>query len=212
MSAYCSLTALKEAIGLKPPGDDALDDGVLQSVIYRASGLVDSRLDAIRPGYVGFSSSSNPRSSVGSNTRDYDGTGSDTLFIDDAQSISAVSVDTVTISSNSWRAWPYNETPKRALIYALPASTSWGLLSSTWALGTANVGVTAYWGLDTVPADVEQVTLQVAVLLWQRYQQGMPEPTITSTIRGGLRIADAELQAILRQLDDGWGLPWIGGA
>ena len=211
MSAYCSLVALKEALGLKPPGDDALDDGVLQSVIYRASGLVDEHLDAIRPGYVGFASSSNPRSSVGSNTRDYDGTGSDWLFIDDAQSISAVSLDTVAVSSNSWRLWPYNEVPKRAIVYALPASSSWGLLQSLWTTGTANVGVTGYWGLNTIPADVEQVTLQLAVLLWNRYQQGMSEPLISSA-SGGSVVIDAEVRAILMQLDAGWQVPYIGGA
>ena len=101
MSQYVTVEQLKEQIGIRGLAADTVDDAALQSATIRASALVDAHLDAVRPGYVGFAASSNARSSVGSNTRDYDGTGTDTLFIDDASSVATVSVDTVSVSSNS---------------------------------------------------------------------------------------------------------------
>ena len=123
MSAYTSLAALKEAVGLTGTASYTVDDGILSSIILRASARVDGFLEQNRTGYVGFAGSSNSRTAVGSNTRVYDGTGTDTLFIDDFASVAAVSVDDTTVSSNSWRLWPYNETPKRAIIYAEPATS-----------------------------------------------------------------------------------------
>jgi len=172
VSQYVSREALKEAVGLTGTANDTVDDNILLSIIFRASAIVDGHLEAIRPGYVGFASSSNSRQAVGSNTRVYDGSGDDTLFIDDAQSVATVSVDAVSVSSNSWRLWPYNASPKRAIIYAAPATSAVGLTASHWSPGTANVGVTAYFGLDHVPADIEQVTLSIGIVLWRRYQSG----------------------------------------
>ena len=210
MSSYISLGALKAAIGL--PGDDTTDDAILTSVIVRASGKVDSHLDQHRVGYVGFAASSNSRSSVGSNTRNYDGTGTDTLFIDDFTSIEAVSVDAVSISSNAWRAWPYNETPKRALIYADPVMDRIGLTTDTWTRGTANVGVRGYAGVDHVPSDVEQATLAVALVYWRRYQQGEPEPVVTPRGSRGYVVDDPEVEGILASTLAGWESPGIWGA
>ena len=45
MSEFISLTALKEAVGLKGDSDDTIDDGVLRSTIHRASALVDGYLE-----------------------------------------------------------------------------------------------------------------------------------------------------------------------
>ena len=206
MSAYVGLAALKAAIGV----DDTTDDGTLTSVIFRASAMVDSYLERVRPGYVGFASSSNTRTSVGSNTRDYDGTGTDTLFIDDAQSVATVSVDTVSISSNSWRLWPYNERPKRAIIYAAPVSSVHGLIPEYWSPGTANVGVTGYFGLDTIPDDVAQDTLALAILIWRRYQSGDFGPDVRALL-AGLSERDPEVLAILHGLD-GWAMVGVWGA
>ena len=204
MSQYIGREALKLAVGV----DDTTDDALLTSVTFRASSIVDGYLERIRPGYVGFASSSNVRTAVGSNTRSYDGTGTDTLFIDDAQSIASISVDTVAVSSNSWRLWPYNETPKRAVIYALPASSIRGLTQDRWTRGTANVVTTGYFGLDTVPNDVEQVSLAVGVTIWRRYQQG-------DFTAGGLSAqrfeTDPEITAILHELDS-WAVPTVLGA
>ena len=210
MSSYISLAALKAAIKL--PGDDTTDDAVLQSVIFRASAKVDSFLDQHRVGYVGFAASSNSRTSVGSDTRVYDGTGDDTLFIDDAQSVAAVSVDTVSISSNAWRLWPYNESPKRAIIYADPFMDRVGLTTDTWSRGTANVAVTGYFGLDHVPADVEQATLAVALVYWRRYQQGEPEPVVRPRGAQGFLVDDPEVEGILTSALSGWAAPGIYGA
>ena len=212
MSAYVSLAALKEAIGLTGQAADTVDDSVLNSLIIRASGRVDGFLEQNRPGYVGFAASSNSRSSVGSNTRVYDGTGTDTLFIDDLTNVTGVSVDAVSVSSNSWRLWPYNETPKRAIIYAEPASSLWGLYVDHWSLGTANVGVTGYWGVDHVPSDVEQTTISIAIVYWRRYQQGSPEPAVTPTgVRGYLE-SDPEVEGLLWSGLSGWIMPGVWGA
>ena len=123
MSAFIGLLALKEALGQSGEAVDTVDDGVLTSLIHRSSAIVDNYLASIRPGWVGISAGSNTRAAVGSNTRVYDGTGTETLFIDDFTTVAAISVDTVAISSNSWRLWPYNETPKRAVIYAAPGAS-----------------------------------------------------------------------------------------
>src|SRR3990167_4993158 len=103
MSQYVTVEQLNEQIGIRGLAADTVDDAALQSATIRASALVDAHLDAVRPGYVGFAARSNARSSGGSDTRDYDGTGPDPLFIDDASSVTTVSADTVSVSSNSWR-------------------------------------------------------------------------------------------------------------
>ena len=217
MSQYVSLAQLKLAVGIT----DTVDDGRLIEVTFRASDMVDEYIRHIRPGYVGFASSSNTHVSVGSNTRVYDGTGDDTLFIDDAESVRDVAVDTVAVSSNSWRLWPYNEIPKRAIIYAEPTSSLRGLTADHWSRGTANVSVHAYWGLSRVPYDVEQITLQLSILLWRRQQQGdLAGPSVTLNTQrfsqGAGRqfqtIADPEVAAILGQLDAGWAIQGVWGA
>ena len=204
MSAYVDLTALKEAVGLTGQAADTVDDGLLRSVIVRASAAVDGYLERNRTGYVGFAASSNSRSAVGSNTRVYDGTGHDTLFIDDATSVASVSVDAVAISSNSWRLWPYNDRVKRAIIYAAPASSTYGLTATHWTTGTANVGVTGYWGVDHVPSDVEQTTLEIAIVFWRRYQSGEPQPVVSPAGARGYVTSDPEVQAILESGLGGW--------
>ena len=208
MSAYISRAALKQAVSITDTNDDAL----LDSVVFRASAMVDSFLERNRVGFVGFASSSNSRTSVGSSTRVYDGTGDDTLFIDDFQSISAVSVDTTSVSSNSWRLWPYNETPKRAIIYEAVTPDIIGRAPSHWSRGTANIAVTGYAGLDHIPDDVAQTTLVVAIIYWRRYQQGEPEPAVTPTGVRGFLIDDPEVQGILASGLGGWISVGIYGA
>ena len=208
MSQYISLGALKQAASI----DDTVDDALLTSVIFRASGRVDSFLARNRVGYVGFASSSNSRTGVGSNTRVYDGDGTDTLFIDDFQSVSAVSVDATSVSSNAWRLWPYNETPKRAIIYESVEPHIIGRSASNWARGTANVAVSGYAGLAFVPDDVQQTTLAVALIYWRRYQQGEPEPVVSPDGMVGFLVADAEVDGILASGLDGWIVPGVWGA
>jgi len=211
MSQYVTVEQLKEQIGIRGLAADTVDDAALQSATIRASALVDAHLDAVRPGYVGFAASSNARSSVGSNTRDYDGTGTDTLFIDDASSVATVSVDTVSVSSNSWRLWPYNSSPKRAIIYAAPTTSTQGLTVDHWTIGTANVGVTGYWGVNFVPGDVEQVALEIAIILWRRAQSGEFEPQITIRPRGEPLVIDPEIAGLLSTLNYGWAQPGVWG-
>ena len=204
MSAYIDLTALKEAVGITGAQNDTTDDGILSSTIFRASAAVDGFLEQNRASYVGFASSSNSRTAVGSNTRVYDGEGGDTLFIDDFQSVATVSVDAVSVSSNSWRLWPYNDSPKRALIYAAPTSSTYGLTASSWSLGTANIAVTGYAGLDHVPNDVEQTTLAIAIVYWRRYQSGEPAPVVTPDGARGYLTEDPEVAALLTTGLGGW--------
>ena len=211
MSAYVSLEALKEAVGLTGQANDTIDDSVLRTVIIRASGRVDGFLEQNRVSYVGFAASSNSRSAVGSNTRVYDGSGTATQFIDDFTSVSAVSVDTVAVSSNSWRLWPYNSSPKRAIIYAAPTTSTQGLTVDHWTIGTANVGVTGYWGVNFVPGDVEQVALEIAIILWRRAQSGEFEPQITIRPRGEPLVIDPEIAGLLSTLDYGWAQPGVWG-
>lgn len=211
MSAYTSLAALKEAVGLKGAASDDDDDGILTSIVYRASARVDGFLEQNRTGYVGFASSSNSRTAVGSNTRVYDGTGTDTLFIDDFQTVATVSVDEQTVSSNSWRLWPYNESPKRALIYAEPATSLRGLIVDHWTRGTANVGITGYAGLDHVPNDVEQTTISIAVIYWRRYQQGDQSVTVSPQGVRGFIESDPEVEGLLWSGLSGWISPGVWG-
>ena len=208
MSEFISRAALKAALGIE--STDTVDDGQLSSAIWRASALVDNFLATIRPGWVGISGSSNSRASVGSNTRRYDGSGDDTLFIDDASSVASVAVDDTTIDSTAYEAWPYNETPKRAIVYISPTSSVHGLTSAKWGRGTANVSVTAFFGLDTVPDDIEQVALALAILLWRRYQSGDPAPVVLNRPDGGT--GDAEIDDMLSTLWPRWGRMWVGGA
>lgn len=212
MSAYVDLTALKEAVGLTGASADTVDDGLLRSAIIRASAAVDGYLERNRTGYVGFAASSNSRSAVGSNTRVYDGDGTDTLFIDDATSVASVSVDAVAVTSNSWRLWPYNDTVKRAIIYAAPATSVHGLTAEHWSHGTANVGVTGYWGVDHVPNDVEQTTLEIAILYFRRYQSGEPAPVVSPSGARGYVTSDPEIQAILESGLGGWVTFGVRGA
>ena len=214
MSAYVSLGALKEAVGLAGAGvvADTTDDGVLQSLIFRASARVDGFLDQNRPGYVGFASSSNSRTSVGSNTRVYDGSGETEQAIDDFTSVATVSVDTVSVSSNVWRLWPYNEVPKVRLIYEEPSSSLRGLVVDHWTKGTANVAVTGYAGVNHVPNDVEQTTLSIAITYWHRYQRGEPEPSVRPTGVRGFIESDAEVEGLLWSGLSGWLSPGVWGA
>lgn len=217
MSAYITLAQLKEAIGL--PSTDTVDDGGLQSAIFRASATIDEYLRQIRPGYVGFATSSNAHGAVGSNTRRYDGTGTDTLWIDDAASVASVVVDDATVTSTAYIAWPYNEVPKRAVVYIEPASSTYGLTATHWSTGTANVQVTGYFGLPTVPDDVQQAAMQVALILWRRSQKTEDTPTATlSTQRfsGGSgrqfqTVVDAQIAAALSVLDASWAVPGVWG-
>lgn len=216
MSAFISLAALKEALGMGGAANDTVDDGALQSTIYRASALVDNYLSQIRPGWVGISAGSNTRSSVGSNTRRYSGDNSDWLWIDDASSVASVTVDDTAITSTAYDLWPWNESPKRALVYVEPASSVRGLTTDHWARGTGNIDVVGFWGLNDVPDDIAQVTLQLAILLWRRYQSGDPAPGPAITTGGGQLAGtvnlDPEVLGILEQLYFRWGVPWVGGA
>lgn len=199
MSQYTSLAALKEAIG----DPDTVDDGVLASAIVRASAMVDSYLAAVRPGYVGIAAGSNFNSAVGSNTRTYHGTGTDTLFIDDAMSIASVTVDSVLITSAAYVVEPLNRVPKRYITYVLPFTSVQGLRPSAWNPGTGNVTVVGYWGLNYIPDDIAQVTIGLAILIWNRYQNGLPAPSGPN---------DSEARGILEGLDWGWRIDAVYGA
>lgn len=208
MSQYISLAALKQAASI----DDTVDDVLLTSVIFRASGVVDGFLSVNRVRYVGFASSSNSRTGVGSNTRVYDGTGDDTLFIDDFTSVAAVSVDAVSVSSNSWRLGPPNVTPKRWIQYADPVMDRVGLATDHWTIGVHNVAVTGYAGVDHVPSDVEETTLAVALIYWRRYQQGEPEPVVSPDGARGYLLNDPEVVGILTAGLVGWVQSGVWGA
>jgi hypothetical protein len=206
---YVSVDSLKSALGIA----DATDDVQLLAACERATAAVDSYLASIRGGYVGFAAASNARTAAGSNTRTYSGTGHDTLFIDDADSVGTVKVDGVTIDADSYAAEPLNGKPKRYLTFILPTSSAgYGLQPATWYRGTANVTVTGYWGLAIVPNDVVETTLALAILYWRRMQLGSTkEYGPTATIVDGSYIADTEARAILSSLD-GWGIPTVLGA
>lgn len=206
---YVSVASIKSALGVS----DTTDDVPLLAAAERATATIDAYLGGIRRGYVGFAAASNARGSAGSNTRTYSGTGDDTLFIDDASSIASVTVDGVAVTA--YTPEPQNGIPKRMLTMTLPLSTAYGLGPAAWAIGTANVAVTGYWGLSEVPRDVEAVALALAVLYWRRDQLGGktdggfgPTPILSD----GQWIADSEARAILSALDAGWAVPTVFGA
>jgi hypothetical protein len=210
MSEFISRTALKEALGIE--STDAVDDSILSNTIWRASALVDNYLATVRPGWVGISGSSNSRGSVGSNTRRYDGTGDDMLWIDDASSVASVTVDDTAIASTAYELWPYNEGPKRAVVYISPTSSVHGLTSAIWSRGTANVDVVGFFGLPTVPEDIAQVSLALSILLWRRHQSGEPAPGPEIAMGGRVISKDPEVDGILETLWPRWGRLWVGGA
>jgi hypothetical protein len=208
---YVSVAQLKSALGIT----DATDDVPLLAAVERATATVDAYLGGIRRGYVGFAAASNARQSAGSGTRTYDGTGHDTLFIDDASSIASASIAGATVDHDSYIAEPQNSLPKRMLTMSLPLSTAYGLGPAHWTRGTANVSIAGYWGMPDVPRDIEAVTLAVAELYWRRHQGGgKPDAGYgpTATVVGGSWIADAEVRAILSALDTNWGIPTVFGA
>lgn len=208
MSQYISLAALKQAVSIEDTNDDAL----LASVIIRASSRVDSFLAKWRTGYVGFAASSNSRTGVGSNTRIYDGLGDGTLFIDDFTSVESVAVDGTTITSTAYKVLPHNSTPKRWLQYVEPDWSRVGVTNDQFPLGTGNVTVTGYAGLDHVPSDVEQTTLAIALIYWRRYQQGEPDPIVSPDGVTGFLVADPEVDGILASGLDGWVALGVWGA
>jgi hypothetical protein len=219
MSSYVTLAQLRTAVGIDT-ASDTTDDARLRTAAEQASSLVDEYLRRIRPGFVGFAGSSNTRGSAGSNTRYYDGTGTDTLFIDDADTVATVTVDGTAVASTNWQTWPYNETPKRAILYKFPVSSVYGLTTSTWDEGTANVAVTGYFGLATVPNDVYEVTMALAIILWRRQQKGdyagssMSLNSQRFNAGAGRQfqyVVDPELQACLSGLDAGWAVDGVWG-
>lgn len=221
MSAYISLAQMKEAAGFPTSSSDTRDDGAMLASIVRASAHIDEYLRTNRPGYVGFAASSNAHSAaIGSNTRTYDGSGDGTLFIDDAASVASVSVDGTALVSTAYTTWPYNEIPKRALVYIEPTSSTRGLTSDIFAVGTGNVSVTGYWGLPNVPDEISAVTLAIALILWRRNQKA--DYAGSSAVLSGQRFAggsgrqfqfvvDPEISACLSLLDAGWAVPGVWG-
>lgn len=208
---YVSVANFKSAVGIT----DTTDDGPILAAVERATATVDAYLGEIRRGYVGFAAASNTRTSAGSNTRTYDGTGDDTLFIDDAASVASVSISGTAVASTTYVAEPQNSIPKRMLTMSLPLTTAYGLGPSEWTIGTANVSVTGYWGLPDIPRDVEAYTLALAELYWHRHQGGgKPDAGYgpTAVVIGGVWIADSEARAILSGLDAGWAMPTVFGA
>jgi len=201
MSAYTSRAALKEAIGQL--STDTTDNSKIDSIVFRASAIVDSWLDTVRPGYVGFAAGSNARSSVGSNTRYYDGTQEEWLFIDDASSVGTVSVDDTAVDATSFVKWPYNESPIRALVYKQPTTSLRGLTADVWSRGTRNVSVVGYFGIATVPDEVEAAAIALGILIWRRYERGEESP---------IDMNDPEVKAICSTYLSAWSLPFIGGA
>jgi hypothetical protein len=207
---YVSVASIKSALGIT----DSTDDVALLAAAERATASVDAYLGTIRGGYVGFAAASNARQSAGSNTRTYDGTGDDTLFIDDADSIASVAIGGTAIASTVYVAEPQNAKPKRWLTF-VSLTTSGYTVSSSWARGNANVAVTGYWGLAAVPNDVVEVTLALATLYWRRMQVGGKADGgygPTGTLVAGAFIHDTEARAILSALDAGWAIPTLLGA
>lgn len=208
MSQYISVPALKAAVSITDTADDAL----LASVIVRASAKVDSWLTQWRVGFVGFAGSSNSRTAVGSNTRIYDGDGTGTLFIDDFASVATVAVDGTTIPTTSYKVLPHNSTPKRWVQYIEPDWARVGVTNDRFPIGTGNVTVTGFAGLDHVPDDVEQTTLAVALIYWRRYQQGEPEPSVRPDGTQGFIVDDPEVEGILSSGLSGWVSIGVWGA
>lgn len=222
---YASLGQIRQAIGLDASASatDTVDDPILTSCLVRASGKVDSWLTLHRPGYVGISTSSNARSAVGSNTRTYDGTGTDTLFIDDATSVSSITVFGQSIDSTSYSLWPYNDRVKRAVIYNKPLTYPMrGLYPGHWWEGTGNVSVTGFFGWPEVPPEIEQAALAVALIFWHRYQRTGSQTVVNQTMGGGpdtsprgvrgFIVDDPEVEGLLQSALLGWAVPGVWGS
>ena len=63
--------------------------------------------------------------------------------------------------------------------------------------------MTAYFGMSTVPNDVEACAIALGIVIWRRYERGEESPTDAM---------DPEVRAICGTYLSGWAIPLVGGA
>lgn len=155
MADLVTLADLKTALGIT----DADSDTRLQQAIENASAAIRSYVD--RPFETPVTASS---------TRSYAYDGSGVLEIDDAQTVTAVVQDGITLTADEYSAEPFLAPITWLFLppYSRPGSPEMGFTRNLdrlwWKTYEAPqiVQVTGTWGWPTIPKDVEQAAIYTA--------------------------------------------------
>lgn len=185
MADLITLEQLKIALGIPNPADPHPDDAKNAAAIAAASAIVRNYTD------LTFELSTGTIS-----TRQFEYDGSGFLDIDDAQQITAVTEAyggvtnsyTRTLTADDWVARPFNTPIKYWLQLAGENYFDSPEMGFTWNADTYSgrnfrypniVNVTAIWGWDEIPADVQQATIWTALHLAEN-----PKNLIAESIEG----------------------------
>ena len=173
MTDYLTLSAFKADYPASEFGLGSTDyDPSLTSLLTTASRLVDKELGKWENYFYPSTDTEN---------RYYDGTGGNTVYIDDAVSISAVAVsESGGLASSDYTAWsssdyithPYNTTP----IYKLIVDRLNGS-KLYWYPYRKAVKVTGIFGHSATPPDLVVQAIKVQVSRWHMRQKQMWQDT-----------------------------------
>lgn len=167
------MTDFKEFVGI----DDAVDNTVLTSSLDAAHSWIDA--------YCGRSFEW-----IGEETRTFAASSRSTVLIDDAITVTSVTVDGSALSADDWQAEP--------------ARAGWPVtrlvaIDNEWPAGRRRcVGVTAEWGWGDVPASIHTATLLMAARLFKRKDAWAGIAGVGDS--GPIRLArmDADVAGLLR--------------
>jgi hypothetical protein len=172
-AAYVSVAQLRNYLGQVP--DNATTDAQMVEVITRAQAIVDGELGFSFAGYDSAASARRINSYGGQYlTLPYYQAGTITavaLAREAADPDNSGGVGPVTLPT-AWPITDYEVEPDNAQTLWRPGG---------WYRG--RYSVTAKWGYGTAPDSVVQVTLEVAVNLWQTRDRGMT--TLNVGVEGG---------------------------
>jgi hypothetical protein len=162
-----SYITLNEAKGyLFPRGDAPTQDSELGSINEWILEHLDA-VDTIIDSHIGHS-----MPAAATATKYYDGTGSASLWIDPATSISAVHYlvdraadDWEEVTSGSYVSWPYNKTPIECLKLNAASSTVYH-----WPTGDKVIRVVGSFGY-TIPAGIKMAAKEVMRRMLMRSEQ-----------------------------------------
>lgn len=163
---------------------NTVTDAIAQQLLNDAAYMVDSLTRGARAGYEAFSAST-------SETRLFDDDllpSGGYITIDDAVTVTALSIGGTAVTSTYYKTWPYNtgQGPITRILIARDAPLTVTTASDRWYrypnpyAGAGQVAVTGTWGYctnttSTRPAIVKEATLQMAILMYKQNGVGMSE-------------------------------------
>ncbi len=162
-TTYAEVAELKPWVGIA--ADDVSADDLLQQKLNTAAEQVDGATRGVRTFGEAFSASAEQ-----TRTFSYDYSGWAT--IDDAISITAVSLDGVELAAEKWEAYPYQDDAGKLPITALLiVGACCPLGGAGQQVGAGRIEVTGTWGYcaeENRPALVKEATLVQAAYLFSR--------------------------------------------